>query len=65
MAGFGVELAIKNMEYKAVDDSKVELSEAERDSENQAASIGAVGGFLFDTLLARSSGNATTESELL
>ena len=65
VAGFGVELAIKNMEYKAVDDSKVELSEAERDSENQAASIGAVGGFLFDTLLARSSGNATTESELL
>ncbi|QDZ26018.1 UDP-glucose glycoprotein glucosyltransferase [Chloropicon primus] len=65
VAGFGVELAIKNMEYKAVDDSKVELSEAERDSENQAASIGAVRGFLFDTLLSRSDGNGTVEQELL
>ena len=65
VAGFGVELAIKNMEYKVVDDSKVELSEAERDSEAQAASIGAVRGFLFDTLLTRSTGNATAEKELL
>ena len=65
VAGFGVELAIKNMEYKAVDDSAVELSEAERDSENQAASIGAVRGFLFDTLLKRGEGNETVRREVL
>jgi len=63
VAGFGVELAIKNMEYKALDDTKVQLSAAERDSEAQAASIGEVRGFLFDQLLIRA--NETTRSELI
>ena len=34
LAGFGIELAVKNMEYKAIDDSKVKSEEADDDDDS-------------------------------
>ncbi|CAI7777976.1 unnamed protein product, partial [Closterium sp. NIES-54] len=55
LGGYGVELALKNMEYKALDDSQLT-----KDSAGQAAADGSaddlaqpVKGFLFDTLVQR------------
>ncbi|CAI5474862.1 unnamed protein product [Closterium sp. Yama58-4] len=55
LGGYGVELALKNMEYKALDDSKLH-----KDSAGHAAAEGSaddlaqpVKGFLFDTLVKR------------
>jgi len=66
--GFGVELALKNMEYKVLDDSSGTMQVAEDDQASRAnnaalpeeerlaaeqASLGESGGFLFDVLLER------------
>lgn len=58
LAGFGVELAVKNMEYKAIDDSKVKAEEADAD-DDASAPLGdeladeSVSGFNFATLAKR------------
>ena len=61
LAGYGVGLALKNMEYVAIDDAKVKDKEGDEDAAATAA-LGAdrqqgeeadVGGFLLPTLLAR------------
>ena len=50
LSGYGVELAVKSTEYKAVDDQKVEGKNEERDSSNQPDQEDEVEGFLFGTL---------------
>ncbi|KAH0624484.1 hypothetical protein JD844_031970, partial [Phrynosoma platyrhinos] len=48
LSGYGVELAIKSTEYKAVDDSQAEATRNETEKEGDEESE--VQGFLFDTL---------------
>ena len=52
LTGFGVELAVKNMEYKAIDDSKVtEGGEGDvSGGENESATRRALSGFHFSAL---------------
>jgi UDP-glucose:glycoprotein glucosyltransferase len=50
LQGYAVELAVKNMEYKAVDDTKVDAQgQAVEDGED----AGEVGGFDFGVLIKR------------
>ncbi|GJP47287.1 hypothetical protein CLOM_g6507 [Closterium sp. NIES-68] len=55
LGGYGVELALKNMEYKALDDSQVKKDKAEQAAAEGSADDLAqpVKGFLFDTLVRR------------
>ena len=50
LSGYGVELAVKSTEYKAVDDQKVEGKNKERESSSQPDQEDDVEGFLFGTL---------------
>lgn len=50
LSGYGVELAVKSTEYKAVDDQKVERKDEGRVTSNQQDHEDEVEGFIFGTL---------------
>ena len=50
LSGYGVELAVKSTEYKAVDDQKVEGKNEGRDASSSHDHEDEVEGFLFGTL---------------
>ena len=50
MSGYGVELAVKSTEYKAVDDQKVEDKKSEKIQKDEDAGEDEVEGFLFQRL---------------
>ncbi|KAK9839732.1 hypothetical protein WJX84_005510 [Apatococcus fuscideae] len=54
IGGYGVELAIKNMEYSALDDSQIKAEKAAAEAEGGAlGGANAVGGFDFERLIER------------
>ncbi|XP_024522450.1 UDP-glucose:glycoprotein glucosyltransferase-like isoform X1 [Selaginella moellendorffii] len=53
LAGYGVELALKNMEYKAIDDSEVKAGGSSEDTSTEDPLAQEVRGFIFSRLLER------------
>ena len=50
LSGYGIELAVKSTEYKAVDDQKVDGKGKDREASSQPDQEDEVEGFLFGTL---------------